>query len=258
MKALDEQVVIVTGAGRGIGLGIAESFAKKGAQVIIATKCKSEGQQVEADFLAQGWKGYFIETDVASEASIMRMVDLVVEKFGRVDTLVNNAGITIFKAIEEVTLEEWDRLIQIDLRGPFLCTKYVLPYMKKQEAGSIINISSNHALATLPHAEIYAAAKGGVNAMTRSMAISLGKDGIRVNAICPGFTDTPHYRQWLSEESGNVSHQTIENLHATQKICSPQDIGSLAVYLASSESAMITGENILMDGGLSIQLYQGL
>src|SRR5699024_868558 len=130
------------------------------------------------------------------------------------------------------------------------------PHMIEQKKGSIINISSNHAFSTLPDTEIYAAAKGGINAMTRSMALSLGKHNIRVNALCPGFTDTPHYQNWLSERDfhGTLEKEVLD-LHSVPRICTPDDIAQLAIYLASNESKMMTGECMVLDGGLATRLY---
>lgn len=264
---LKDKVAIVTGSGKGIGKGIALAFAKEGASVAVATLVESEGKETEREIRALGGNALFVQTDVSSEESIRRMVDAVVDTYGRLDVLVNNAGITIFKPMLEATVEDWDKLMNIDLRGVFLCSKYAAAYMRKGEhshrgravkgnGGSIINISSNHAVATLPHTEMYAAAKAGVNGMTRSMALSLGKMGIRVNAICPGFTDTPHYRNWLAAQ-GNVDEveEEVRWLHAGDRICTPEDIGKLAVYLASDESEMVTGAELMIDGGLSARLY---
>lgn len=156
----------------------------------------------------------------------------------------------------EATAEDWDNVINIGLRGVFLCSKHVAAHMVKQKKGAIFNISSNHALATLPDTEIYAAAKAGDNGMTRSMALSLGKAGIRVNAICPGFTDTPHYRTWLNKD-GNAAEveREVRFVHAGNRISTPQDIGRLAVFLASDGAEMITGAEILIDGSMSARLY---
>ncbi|MBS4219087.1 glucose 1-dehydrogenase [Bacillus sp. FJAT-49711] len=249
------KVTIVTGAGRGIGKGIAECFVKEGSIVIIATREYEEGKIVENELKNMGGTAVFIQTDVSSEESIKNMVNETINQFGKIDTLVNNAGITRFIPIEHATLDDWNELINIDLRGPFLCSKYVLPHMKKNNYGSIVNISSNHAIATLPDSEIYAAAKGGVNAMTKSMALSLGEYGIRVNSICPGFTETPHYYQWLSDKGDKDLHEEVLQIHATKRICNPIDIGKLAVYLSSEDAFMITGENIVVDGGVSSRLY---
>lgn len=253
MGRLSDQVTIITGAGKGIGKGIAKRFIEEGSIVVIATLEDDEGKKTEKELTEAGGKAVFIQTDVSSEESIKRMVEKTYSLFGKIDTLINNAGITIFKSLEEATIEDWNKLINIDLRGPFLCSKYVLPYMKQSKSGSIINISSNHSIATLPHTEIYAAAKGGINAMTRSLALSLGEFGIRVNAICPGFTNTPHYSNWLAK-MGDVEEE-IEKLHVLGRISNPEDIGNLAVFLSSDHSSMITGENIVIDGGVSARLY---
>ena len=251
-----DKVAIVTGSGKGIGRGIALEFAKEGAAVIVATLVEEEGRDTCRAIEELGGTAVFVQTDVSSEPSVRRMIDEVTARFGRIDVLVNNAGITLFKSILDATAEDFDRVIGIDLRGVFLCSKYAAMQMVKQKEGSIINISSNHAVATLPNTEMYAAAKAGVNGMTRSMALSLGKMGIRVNAICPGFTDTPHYRKWL-QSSGNAEEVEAEvnGLHAVGRICTPEDIGKLALYLASDDARMITGAEVLIDGGLSVRLY---
>lgn len=256
MSKLDNQVAIVTGSGKGIGKGIAKKFAKEGASVVIATLEAEEGKKVEEEIRKAGCDAFFIQTDVAEESSIISMVKQTLEKYGTINTLVNNAGITMFKPLLEATIEDWEKVINIDLRGTFFCTKYVAPEMMKHKGGSIINISSNHAIATLPDTEIYAAAKGGVNAMTRSMALSLGQYDIRVNAICPGFTDTPHYRNWLSESSDpQMVEREVLGFHASSRICTPEDVGALSVYLASDESKMMSGESLVLDGGTLPRLY---
>lgn len=256
MSEIQDQIVIITGSGKGIGKGIASYFAEHGASVIIATRGAQDGKQTQDEIIRKGGEAYFIETDVSKESSIKNMIDETIKRYGRIDTLINNAGITVFKPITEATIEDWEKVINIDLRGTFLCSKYVVPVMKQQKKGSIINISSNHAMATLPNTEMYAAAKGGVNAMTRSMALSLGDDNIRVNAICPGFTDTPHYQNWLRESGDKESVEaSIVSLHATSRIAVPEDIAKLAAYLASNDSSMMTGESLVLDGGLSSRLY---
>lgn len=255
MKLLD-QVSIVTGSGQGIGKEIALEFARQGAKVVIATLVEHEGKEVEQLIKEEGHEAIFIQTDVQSESSIKHLVEQVIRQYGRVDTLVNNAGITLFKPIWEATIDDWEKVLNIDLRGVFLCSKYVSEYMMKQKSGSIINMSSNHSQTTLPHTEIYAAAKAGINGLTRSMAQSLGEFGIRVNSICPGFTDTAHYQHWLAERNDpEMVEKEIIKLHATSRICKPEDIAKLAVYLSSEDSYMMTGSQLLIDGGVSTRLY---
>lgn len=256
MGRLDGQVAVITGAGKGIGRGIAENFAKEGASVVIATRGTENGRQTEEAILKDGGEAFFVQTDVSDEDSIISLVEKTVGKYGKVDTLVNNAGITMFKPMLDATVEDWEEIINIDLRGTFLCCKYIVPEMIKQKKGSIINISSNHSLSTLPDTEIYSAAKGGVNAMTRSMALSLGKYNIRVNALCPGFTDTPHYQKWLIEKDDRETvEKEVLDLHAIPRICTPEDVATLGIYLASDDSKMMTGESLVLDGGVSSRLY---
>lgn len=252
---LKDQVAIVTGAGSGIGRGIAQVLASEGAMVVIATLYEAEGQETERLIKDSGAYATTIETDVTSEASIRAMVAHVSKDFGKIDSLVNNAGITVFKPLFEASLEDWEKLINTNLRGTFLCSKYVAQNMQER-GGSIINISSNHALATIPNAEIYAASKGGINALTKAMALSLGRYGIRVNAIMPGFTATPHYYRWLAAKGADGKlEQELNALHASGHIASPEDIGKLAVYLASSDSRSMTGAELLIDNALAIRLY---
>ncbi len=257
MDELKDKVVIVTGAGKGIGKGIAQMFAESGSRVILATKDDEEGIAVERELLQAGYWAKYIQTDVSDEGSVKHLIDRVISQEHYIDVLVNNAGITLFKSILEASLEDWNKVIDTDLKGVFLCSKYVAKHMISQNRpGSIINISSNHAYRTLPDTEIYAAAKGGVNAMTRSLAISLGKYGIRVNAVCPGFTDTPHYQSWLNEkENAAAIEEEILSLQALNKISTPRDIANMVAFLASDKSANVTGADFLIDGGLTARLY---
>lgn len=253
---LNNQIAVITGAGRGIGKGIAEMFTLEGATVVVATLEEHEGLQTVNEIIEKGGSALFVQTDVSSDESVRAMIEKVYNTFGKIDTLVNNAGITVFKPLVEATVDDWNQVIDINLRGVFLCSKYTAPYMMKQRKGAIINISSNHAFATIPHSEIYAASKAGINGMTRSMALSLGKHGIRVNSICPGFTETPHHRMWV-EEMGDpkVIEKEVIGLHAGNRIGTPHDVGKLAVYLASDDSEMMTGSELLIDGGLTNHLF---
>lgn len=257
MNITDKQVAVVTGAGNGIGKGIAAEFAAQGYGVVVATLDSAEGKAVEAELAAAGYEALFVQTDVRDEESVKAMVDATLSHYGRVDVLVNNAGITIFKPLLEATLEDWSRVIDTDLRGVFLCSKYVAQAMVDAgRKGAIVNISSNHAMRTLPNTEMYAAAKGGVNAMTRSMALSLGKYGIRVNCVCPGFTDTHHYQTWLADkDEPAVVEAEVQKLHATGRISTPQDIAQMVLFLSGSQSGNVTGGEFLIDGGLTAGLY---
>ncbi len=256
---LQHQIAIVTGGGQGIGKGIATVLAKAGATVVIAEKKAETGQETVATITEAGGSAVFLPTDTTSAASVQNMVEQTVALYGRIDTLVNNAGITVYRSLLEATCDDWDAVLNLNLRGYFLCSKYVLPTMIERRGGSIIHISSAHAFATLPHAEMYAASKGGINAMTRAMALSLGPYGIRVNAICPGFTMAETLCQWLEQESLTQQEDLKVRLNALVplgRINQPEDIGQLAVYLASDASKTMTGATLLIDSGLSARLYQ--
>lgn len=254
MQGISErQVAIVTGGGQGIGKGIATTLAKAGAIVVIAEKNPETGQQTVETITRSGGSAVFLQTDTTSVASIQGMVEQTMALYDRIDTLVNNAGITVYKPLLEATCDDWDAVINLNLRGYFLCSKYVLPAMIERRRGSIIHISSAHAFATIPHAEMYAASKGGINAMMRAMALSLGPYGIRVNAICPGFTATDWYQRMKDEQASKAAQ--LDQLQALQRINQPEDIGQLVLYLTSDAARNITAAELLIDAGLSARLY---
>jgi len=257
MDDFKDKVVIVTGSGNGIGKGIAELFAKRGAHVVLATYLESEGLAVEKELKLNGLSAYYIQTDVRSEDSIKNMVEKTFSTFNSIDILVNNAGVTVFKPLIEANSEDWNLVIDTDLKGVFFCSKYVSSKMiENGSQGAIINISSNHAYRTLPDTEMYAAAKGGVIAMAKSMALSLGKYGIRVNTVSPGFTDTHHYQKWLGSKEDPIEiEKEVNALHSTGAISTPNDIANLVCFLASDQSKNITGVDYLIDGGLTARLY---
>lgn len=188
---LEGEVAIVTGGSQGIGRGITELFGREGAKVVFADINEEVGQQTVRDFDQQGIQAFFKKTDVSNEESVINLVDYVVEEFGKLDILVNNAGITYRKAVHETTLDEWKKLIDINLTGAFLCSKYAIPEMQKRNYGSIINMASTHANTTITRLAAYATAKGGLTALTRQMALDYGKNQIRVNAVAPGSVESP-------------------------------------------------------------------
>ncbi|WP_075831397.1 SDR family NAD(P)-dependent oxidoreductase [Deinococcus marmoris] len=255
LPLLAGKVAMVTGAGQGIGLGIAWELAWAGARVVVAELNVEAGQGAALALTSAGLDVTFVETDVADPASSARAVQTAHERYGALDILVNNAGITTFKDMFEVTPSDWDKLMNLDLRGLFFASQAAARVMKEAGGGVIIHISSNHALATLPHSEIYAAAKGGVNALTRAMALSLGPHGIRVLSLSPGFTDTPHYRRWLAERGEAETERAVNALHPAGRINTPQEIGQLAAFLASDNARALTGVDITADAGLSARLY---
>ena len=245
---LKGKVAIVTGAAQGIGRGIALALAKEGAKVVvsdISDKIADAVREIES----LGSEALAVRANVADSRETREMAKAAVKKFGRIDILVNNAGIYPFKLLVEMKEEEWDKVIGINLKGVFNCTKAVLPKMIEQKSGNIVNISSI-AGAVIGYANLvhYSASKGGVLGFTRAAALELAQYGIRVNAIAPGLIETPGTKV-LGEEALKQIEQTIPQKRAGQ----PEDIANLVVFLASDDSSYITGQLIVADGGLTIQ-----
>ena len=242
---LEGKVAIVTGAAQGIGRAIASLFADEGARVLIADIQEEKGEATAQEIRARGREACFLRTDVGIAADVKRMVDTAVERYGRLDILVNSAGITH----RQPSLEEdvWDRAIAVCLKAMYLGSKYAIPEMLKVGGGSIINISSVHAFTSYPTSVVYDAAKGGVSALTRVLAVEWGRHGIRVNAICPGMIVTE-----VAEASffANPEHARLrESIYPIGRVGRPMDIAKAALFLASDDSDYVLGHNLVVDGG---------
>lgn len=244
MGELEGKVVVVTGAGAGIGLGVTRACVKAGATVIGATLSEKE----EAAVTAAG--ATFIKTDVGDPSSIADMMAAVASQFGRLDGLVNNAGVTSHRPFQDMTLDELDLLWRVNQRSVFLVTQSAAPLM--ESGGAVVNMGSNHARATLAGYEMYAATKGAIAAMTRAMAWSLGPSGIRVNALCPGLTRTEAIAALATQDETLEMH--FENSHATGTYNSVEDVGNLAVFLLSARAKALSGAEIFADQGMSARL----
>lgn len=249
---LTGRIVIVTGGGAGIGLGIVNVLARQGARVIMA-ECNPAGGEVAAGMKAGGFDVGYVPCDVSDPQSIEALFALVGREYGGLDGLVNNAGITIHEPFLEVSLENWQRTIDTNLRSVFLCVQHAARMMKARGGGAIVNLSSNHAGASMEGFEAYAATKGGICAMTRAMAWSLGEYRIRVNSLSPGLTSSDHIRQ-LMRERPELNH-FYPSLHATRRINEPEDVGQIAAFLLSDASVCVTGADLLADNGLSAHLF---
>ncbi|MBX5476926.1 MAG: glucose 1-dehydrogenase, partial [Clostridia bacterium] len=199
MGRLDGRAAIVTGAAMGIGEGIARVLAREGARVALADVADAEGERVAEDLRNQGADAFFVHADVSKESDVKALVAATLERFGAIDILVNNAGIGVYKTILDTTPEEWDRCLAVNLKGVYLCSREVIPHMQKRRRGAVINIASVHAYQNVAATSPYAASKGGVVALTRTMAIDFARDGIRVNAVCPGWIETPLTRRIFAE-----------------------------------------------------------
>jgi NAD(P)-dependent dehydrogenase (short-subunit alcohol dehydrogenase family) len=252
---LDGRVALVTGAGEGIGRGCALALAAAGAEVIVNDINATTGAATVAGIQAKGGRSRFIEADVSSEGAVQHMVVELQDNYPALHILVNNAGINLFKGIENTTLEEWNKVFRVDMTGLYLVTRNTLPLLKAAQGASVINIASVHASLTVAYMTAYAAAKGGVVAMGRSLAQELGPYGIRVNSVSPGFMDTPLLDSWLATEPDPAETMArVNGFHPLGRIGKPEEIGNLIIFLASEFSSFITGANILIDGGLTTRL----
>ncbi len=252
---LKDRVAVVTGAGRGIGRGIAAEFAREGARVVIAEVDKATARDAQAQLAAAGGTARAIPCDVATEDDIRRLITETEEAFGGIDVLVNNAAVGVYKSLTEATAEDFDRAVAVNLRGVFLCMKHATPLLRRSGSGSIINIASVHSVQNVGGTVPYAASKGGVAALTRAAAIDLGADGIRVNAICPGWIDTPLIRGIFDEtEDPAAMRAAVEKRQLLGRLGTPEEIGRAAVFLASADSTYVTGSMLFVDSGMTAQL----
>lgn len=242
-----ERVVIVTGAAQNIGAAIAARFQQAGDKVICA-----DLKAPAASPSHHGMSQHFIETNVAEETSVAALMTAVEHDYGRLDVLVNNAGICIETPLESTTVEDWDRVMAINVRGTFLMCKHARPLMTLPTVSSpaIVNISSIEGLGANPLHGVYAASKAAVAALTHNIALEYGRHGIRCNAISPGWINTPFNEQLLAQyPDRELVEQEIKALHPVGRLGTPEDVASTVYWLASAESSFISGQNLIVDGG---------
>jgi 2-deoxy-D-gluconate 3-dehydrogenase len=248
---LSGRVAMVTGGNGGIGLGIAKGLASAGAAVVIAARNEQKAQSALSELRALGVKAEFIALDALKEASCRQAVDRAAERFGRLDILVNNAGTTVRKPPQDLTAAEWHQVMDTNLSGAFVCSQAAYPHMVRAGSGKIINIGSMMSIFASAYAVAYAASKGGIVQMARSMAVAWAKDNIQVNCILPGWIDTDLTRS-AREQVPGLNERVMARTPA-QRWGSPDDFAGIAVFLASAASDFITGTAIPVDGGYSVQ-----
>ena len=247
---LENKVALISGGARGMGAEEAKLFAREGAKVVMGDILEAEGRQTEAEINESGGECLFVRLDVTDEANWEHVVAATVTRFGKLDVLVNNAGIFRSNPVEETTSEEWDQVLDINAKGVFLGTKHAIPEMRKAGGGSIINISSVAGLVGNPFSSAYDASKGAVRLLTKSTAIQYAKDGIRANSVHPGVIETPMTQDVINDPGFREFRLTTNPI---PRLGQPIDIAYGVLYLASDEASFVTGSELVIDGGWTAQ-----
>lgn len=251
MNPFHGKVALITGGAQVIGKAITQAFSHHEVRVVIADRDEEAGTECEQWLRSKGGEATFLYCDVADINSIRSLIEQIIERYQRMDFLINNAGVSCFKPMSELSVAEFDEVMAINLRSAFITAKFASPYLREQQ-GAIINIASTRALMSEPDSEAYAASKGGLVALTHALAVSLGPK-VRVNTISPGWIEV---RDWQkSSERQEVQHSEADRTqHPLGRVGTPEDVGRAAVFLCSGESGFITGQNLVIDGGMTVKM----
>jgi NAD(P)-dependent dehydrogenase (short-subunit alcohol dehydrogenase family) len=247
----DNKVALVTGAGMGIGASITEHFLKEGAKVVVFD-IDAERARRRAESLSHIGPILALHGDVAKEADVQNAVARTIQELGALDVLVNNAGIAPPKQVADLTSTDWDRQLEVNLKGVFLFCKHALRHMRGG-GGAVVNISSTHAFTSYAGYAAYDASKAGMLGLTRALAVEFGPYGIRVNAICPGYVQTPMTEEWLaSQPDPGLASKQVLSLHPLGRMGTPRDIAQATLFLASDAASFISGACLVVDGALTV------
>ena len=254
MGELDGKVAVVTGGSLGMGRAAARRLAQGGAAVVMCGGPAGPGEEAGAALRGEGREVAGIEADVADAAAMRRLAALAMERYGGIDILVNSAGIQRYGTVVDTEEEEWDHVLDVNLKGMYRAARLCIPEMRRRGGGAIVNVSSVQGIACQKNVAAYAASKGGVNALTRAMALDHAAEGIRVNAVCPGSVDTPMLRWSADLFKGDRSVEEVlrdwGRMHPLGRIGRPEEVAELIAYLVSPRAAFVTGAELKIDGGL--------
>jgi NAD(P)-dependent dehydrogenase (short-subunit alcohol dehydrogenase family) len=248
------EVAVVTGGSKGIGNGICKVLAEHGARVVVADVDAAAAQSLVAEIERRGGSGRYVQCNVSREDDFQGLFESVTLRLGRVDILVNNAGVGGYKPVVETSLADWEACMKVDLTGVFLGCKHAIPHMVKQGKGTIVNISSVHSIRSVNGCAAYDAAKGGVSALTRQVAIDYAPT-VRVNTVSPGWTMSENVKNIFARyPDPRAQQRLVEERQVMKRIGTPEDIGNAVAFLASDYASHITGVELFVDGGLTCEL----
>lgn len=254
---LKDRVAVITGSGGGIGRAAALEFAREGAMVVVADILYSGALETAEQIRGLGGKSHAVETDVSSPDSVRNLVAETLRVYAKVNILFNNAAIQVNKTLEDTTVDEWNREIAVNLGGVFLCSKFFMPHLRAAK-GAIVNMSSVNAFFVEPMCAGYCATKAAIIGLTKAMAIDHGKEGIRVNCICPGYVDAGLAEGYFQAQADPAAARvSAGKLHALWRIGRPEEVGRVAVFLASDDASFVTGSAYVVDGGFGSGLPPG-
>ncbi|MGG1636776.1 SDR family NAD(P)-dependent oxidoreductase [Paenibacillus sp. NRS-1760] len=240
--AYEDKVVLITGAGAGIGRALALAYAEQGALPVLVDKNEEGLEQTGLMLQEAGYDSLSLSADMSKPDDIIKMLRDLATIVGRLDIVINNAGFGIWKSPYDLSIDEWDSVVNTNLRGTFVCSREAAKLMRTTGGGAIVNISSTRAMMSEPNSEAYAASKGGILSLTHAMAVSLGPDHITVNAICPGWIETGDYSKLRPED-----HEQ----HPSKRVGKPEDIARACLYLTDPQNDFVTGTHITIDGGMT-------
>ena len=249
MKNCKNKVILVTGASSGIGRATAVAFAKEGAKVVVAARRVKEGEETVELIKKAGGEGIFIQTDVTQEEQVKHLVEKTVQTYDRLDCAFNNAGFTSVNSITEETVENYEQVFSVNVKGVFLCLKYEISQMLAQGGGTIVNCASTAGLTGLSPLHLYTASKHAVLGLTKTVALEVAQSNIRVNAVCPGVVDTDMARPLIRLPFNKCLLSKIP----MGRICQAEEIANAVVFLCSDQASFITGEHLVIDGGFMAQ-----